>query len=272
MESRVNLHSKAQWVRKETIILHKYSPETRLASSLSPVEILTVLYYSDLLCHNSVDVLCESRDRIIISKGHGAISLYPILADLGYFDSKELVNIGKENTILGVIPDTIIPGFESINGSLGHGLGVGCGVAYGLLKKNSDKHVIILSGDGELNEGSVWEAVMFASFHQLSNLVLLVDNNKMSMLGYQKDILGLDPLEKRFAGFSWETERIDGHNVNDIYITLQKVLKKKSVHPTVIIADTVKGKGVRQLEINELCHVKSLTPEECECLMRQELE
>jgi len=263
------LKEKSQWVRKETLKLHKLAPQSRLASSLSPVEIFVVLYYGHILSYDPQNRYWKERDRLIISKGHGAISLYPILADLNFFSKDQLNKIGKQDSFLGVIPDASIPGFETTNGAVGHGLGVACGVALALKRKKSDKKVFVLSGDGELNEGAVWEAVMFASYHKLDNLILIVDNNKMSMLGYQKDILGLEPLEEKFNAFGWKAQAVDGHNVEELYRALNNLKKDDSRQPKVLIANTCKGKGVPQLENDPLCHVKSLTAQEIDSILQE---
>ena len=149
-----SLKQKALWVRQETLKIHRYAPGTRIASSLSDVEIFTVLYYGDILKFDPKNTHWENRDRLIISKGHGAISLYPILADLGYFDKEELGRVCDKDSFLGVIPDPEIPGIETVNGSLGHGLGVACGISIALKRNNSDSKVFVLMGDGELFEGS----------------------------------------------------------------------------------------------------------------------
>src|SRR6266702_4947277 len=156
-ELLAHLQQKALWVRKETLRLHGLAPETRVASSLSDVEIFVALYYGKILKYDPQKTQWKERDRFIISKGHGSISLYPILADVGYFDPKELDQICCEGSFLGGIPDTMIPGYETINGSLGHGLGVACGMALALKRKKSAATVFVLLGDGELYEGSVWE-------------------------------------------------------------------------------------------------------------------
>ena len=262
MISFETLKEKVQWVRRETLKLHKCAPESRLASCLSDVEIFVVLYYSGILNYNPQNPQVENRDRFIISKGHGAISLYPILADLGFFDKEELSKIGSENSFLGVIPDTTVPGFETVNGALGHGPGVGCGVATALKSKGQDKKVFVLCGDGELNEGAVWEAVMFAAYHKLDNLILIVDNNKISMLDYQKNILGLEPLEDKFETFGWKAETVDGHNIKQLYAALSGFKEESDNKPRVLIANTRKGMGVKLLEGDPLCHVKSLTSDE----------
>jgi len=263
------LREKALWVRRETLRIHKIAPGTRLASSLSDVEVFVVLYYGKILRFDPGNTEWENRDRLIVSKGHGAISLYPILADLGFFDKAELNRVGKEGSFLGGIPDPIIPGFETVNGSLGHGLGVACGMALGLKRKRIDSNVFVLLGDGELFEGAVWEAIMFASHHRLDNLILIVDNNKMSMLGYCKDIINMEPIEDRFRGFNWDVESIDGHNIEELYIAITGLKDKDGNKPKAIIADTIKGKGVPQLENDPLCHVKSLSEGEVDNLLKE---
>lgn len=256
------LKEKSLWVRKEVLRIHGLAPGTRLASSLSDVEIFVVLYYGGILKFNARNINWENRDRFIISKGHGAVSLYPILADLNFFEKNEIAKISQADSLLGDIPDNRIPGFETINGSLGQGLGVANGIALALREKKSESKIFVLMGDGELNEGSVWEAIMFAGQHKLRNLILIIDNNKISMLDYCKNIIDLEPLEEKFSVFKWKTARIDGHNITQIYETLNKFKDEKDGCPKALIADTVKGKGVLQLENNALCHIKILKKEE----------
>lgn len=256
------LNKKSLWVRRETLKIHKIAPDTRLASSLSPVEIFVALYYGKILKYNPKNTRWEGRDRFIISKPHGAVSLYPILADFGFFNKKELKRVGQNGSILGGIPDTTVSGFETINGALGHGLGVACGIALGLKKKNSDSKVFVLSGDGELYEGAVWEAIMFASQHRLNNLILIVDNNKISMLDYCKNIIDLTPLQEKFQTFKWEVKTADGHKIEELYKSLKGLKEKKGNYPKVLIANTIKGKGVPQLENDVLCHVRVLKENE----------
>ena len=256
------LNEKAREVRKETFEIYKLSPGIRLASSLSDVEIFVALYYGKILNFDPKNPRWEGRDRFIISKGHGSISLYPILADLGFFDKKELERISREGSFLGDIPDTRIPGYETINGSLGHGVGVACGIALALKKKNSDSKVFILTGDGELDEGSIWESVMFAGHHKLDNLILIVDNNKTSMLDRSKNILDLEPIEEKFSAFKWKAERVDGHDIVDVCELLKKMKEDKSGFPKALIADTIKGKGISQLENDAMSHSRVLNKEE----------
>jgi len=264
-----NLKERALWLRKETLKLHLLAPETRIASSLSPIEILTALYYGKILKFDAANINSENRDRFISSKGHGSIAMYPLLADLGFFDKNELQKICQPNALLGGIPDCNIPGFETTNGSLGLGLGTGCGMALALKKKKNNAFVFVLSGDGELFEGSVWEAIMFAGHNKINNLILIIDNNKISMLDYCKKIIDLEPLEEKFKNFKWYVKRIDGHNIKEVYDTLLNLKTINIEMPKVLIADTIKGKGAPILETDSLCHIKSLTKEQVENLLAE---
>lgn len=263
------LKNKAKWVRTETLNLHKFAQGIRIASCLSCIEIFTVLYYGRILNFNPKNILWEKRDRFIVSKAHGAVSLYPILAELGFFSKEELKNICGQNSCFGSIPDCSIPGFETINGSLGHGLGVACGIALALKRKKTNSCVFVLSGDGELFEGAVWEAIMFAGHHNLDNLILIVDNNKISMLDWCKNIIDLEPIDEKFKVFNWKTKIVDGHNVEELYYALSDFKKDKSNKPKVLIANTVKGKGVPKLENDVLCHIKSLSKEEIDGIIME---
>lgn len=263
------LKDKSVWVRKETLKIHKLAPQIRIASCLSAVEIFVVLYYGKILNFNPKDANWESRDRFIVSKAHGAVSLYPILADLGFFSKEELKKVCSENSILGSIPDCSIPGFEAINGSLGHGLGVGSGIALALKKRSLDARVFVLSGDGELFEGAVWESIMFTSHHNLNNLILIVDSNKICMLDYCKNVIDLEPLDEKFRVFNWKVRIVDGHNIGELYYALEDFKKDKSSQPKVLIANTKKGKGVQQLETDPLCHIKSLNEKEIDKIIAE---
>lgn len=264
------LAERACWVWRQTLLIHRRAPETRIASSLSAVEIFTALYYGRVLRHDPADPRWEGRDRLIVSKGHGSISLYPILAERGFFPMEELETVCREGSFLGGIPDTIIPGYETINGSLGHGIGVGAGMALGLRRKGSDRHVFVVAGDGELHEGSMWEGVMFASHHRLSNLTVILDNNRICMLDRCERVVGLEPLQERFGAFGWETVRLDGHDVEMLRDTLLRMRERSTDQPAVVIADTVKGHGVPPLERDPLCHLRSLTPSEIDRILEDE--
>jgi len=263
-----NLKEKVLWVWKETLAIHLRAPETRLASSLSVIEIFVALYYGKILNFNPTNPLDNIRDRCIISKGHGSICMYPILADLGFFPLSELLQVCKKGSFLGGIPDPVIPGYESVNGSLGHGLGVASGIALGLKTKKKNQDVFVVTGDGELHEGANWEAIMFASHHKLDNLNLIVDNNGISMLDHTDNIVSHSDLVARLSSFGWDCEEVDGHDV----ITLRNVLAKQKItkngKPKALIASTLKGRGVPGLENAPLSHIINPKPELIESLLK----
>lgn len=249
------LKNKSLWAWKETLLIHRRAPETRLASSLSSVEIFVALYYGGVLQFDALNPLWDGRDRCIISKGHGSICMYPILSDLGFFPSEELKRVCKSGSFLGGIPDPVIPGYETVNGSLGHGLGVSSGIALALKQRKSSSQVFVVVGDGELHEGSNWEAIMFASHNKLDNLNLVVDDNGISMLDYTDQILSHSNIKERLESFGWDCIEVDGHDVVQVKDVLLKRKRSNNGKPKAIIAKTIKGRGVPGLENNSLSHI-----------------
>lgn len=266
-----DLERKAQWVWEETLKIHRRSPETRVASSLSPIEIFVVLYYGGFLRQKPSDPRWDERDRCIISKGHGSLCMYPVLADLGYFPREELERVGKAGSFLGGIPDPVIPGYETINGSLGHGAGVGAGVALALKRRGKDQQVYVVTGDGELHEGSNWEAFMFAAQHQLDNLTVVVDNNQISMLGPTDEIISHRNLCGKFEAFGWMAEEVkDGHSVAAIHAALTKYRQDRSGKPRALVVNTRKGHRVPGLENAPLSHVTAIKPDLIDQLLQED--
>lgn len=263
----MDLSAKARWVWQETLKVNRRAPETRVASSLSPIEIFVALYYGGVVRFDAQDPRAESRDRCIISKGHGSICMYPILADLGFFPISELERVCEAGSFLGGIPDPVIPGYETVNGSLGHGLGVGSGVALALKSKGSDRSVFVVAGDGELHEGANWEAMMFASHHRLDNLHLVVDDNGISMLGRTANIVSHGSLLARLVAFGWHCVEVDGHDVLAVRDALLNLKSLADGRPKALIAQTIKGRGVPSLENLELCHVMTVKPEIIDSLL-----
>lgn len=261
------LGHKAKWVWRETLKIHRRAPETRLASSLSVIEIFVALYYGGVLRFDPKTPWAEQRDRCIISKGHGSICMYPILADLGFFAMDELERVCERGSFLGGIPDPVIPGYETVNGSLGHGLGVGAGIALGLKAKKSDRQVFVVTGDGELHEGANWEAIMFASHHRLDNLHLIVDDNKISMLDYTKNIVSHNSLSDRLQAFGWDCVEADGHDALVIQETLLAMKAKSLDRPKALIAHTRKGLGIPSIENAALSHIMNPKSEELDSLL-----
>jgi transketolase len=266
-----DLCQKAHWVWRETLAIHRRAPETRLASSLSSIEIFVALYYGGVVRFNPANPRAEDRDRCIISKGHGSICMYPILADLGFFPMAELQRVCEAGSFLGGIPDPVIPGFETVNGSLGHGLGVAAGVALGLKRKGSNRNVFIVAGDGELHEGANWEAIMFASQHKLDNLHLVVDDNRISMLGYTDDIVSHGDLTTRLQAFGWDCQEVNGHDVLAVQAALLQQKAQATGKPKALIARTLKGRGVPGLENAPLSHIMNPKPELIDSLLERNI-
>ncbi|MBF0162337.1 MAG: transketolase [Magnetococcales bacterium] len=265
-----DLQQKAQWVWRETLAIHRRAPETRLASSLSAVEIYVALYYGGVLRFDPRQPLAAERDRCIISKGHGSISLYPVLADLGFFPLAELQRVCHSGSFLGGIPDPVIPGYETVNGSLGHGLGVATGMALGLrCQGRQEPSVFVVTGDGELHEGSCWEAIMLAGHHKLDTLHLIIDDNQISMLGFTEEIVGLGALDQRLASFGWECRRVDGHDCLALQAALLEMKATRNGQPKALIARTRKGRGVPGLENAPLCHILNPKAELLDSLLEQ---
>lgn len=226
-----------------------------LASALSVIEILRVLYDSVL----SFDPTCpkwSERDRFILSKGHGCLALYAILADKGFFPASELSQFCRFDGLLGGHPEPKAPGVEIATGSLGHGLPVGVGMAIHAKREKSAHRVFIVVGDGECNEGTVWEAAMAASKHKLDNLIVMVDYNKQQSYGTTFEVLDLEPFADKWRAFGFGVRETDGHEVKSIEAALS-ALPAESGKPTAIICHTVKGRGISFTERDLKWHHKS---------------
>jgi transketolase len=227
-----------------------------VGSTLSLIEILRVLY-DDVLQYDAKNPKWDARDRCILSKGHGCIAQYVLMADKGYFDMAHLDTFCHFDSILGGHPDANkIPGIEACTGSLGHGLSVGFGFALAAKMKKRSNRTFVIMGDGEINEGSVWEAAMSIGKYQLENIVAIVDYNKIQSAGATKDIQDLEPLADKWRSFNFAVEEVNGHDVNalrDVFARLPLQTKK----PTAIICHTVKGKGIHFAEHNPNWHHKA---------------
>jgi transketolase len=227
-----------------------------IGSALSIADILAVLWGEFLHRPGSTD---PQRDRFILAKGHAALALYAVMLESGLITAAQFHTYCKDDTLLGAHPEHGLPGVEVATGSLGQGLSVGCGIAYSLQQRGSKARVFVLVSDAECNEGQVWEAVMFAAHHRLTNLVVLVDQNDMQAMGETQDILSLHPLSARFEAFGWRAMEVDGHDEVDLRRAFQSCLTD-GVGPTVILARTVLGKGVSFMENRLEWHYRNLTP------------
>ena len=228
-----------------------------VGGAFSLVEILRVIY-NNFARNNPANSKWENRDRIILSKGHGCLALYAILYYKGYIKKKTIQDYGKKYSLLGGHPEHFINGVEASTGSLGHGLPIGVGIALATKIKKKNNRVIIVVGDGELNEGSNWEAAMTATKHKLDNLLVVVDFNRFQSYGKLDDISNLNSLKKKFLSFGFNTKEVNGHDIKKIKQTLDNA--KNSKHkPTAIICHTIKGKGLEEAENNPEWHyVKKL--------------
>jgi transketolase len=241
------LLEKSKWLRKEIFEMVIKVNQGHIASALSQCEIVISLFYGSIMNYKKGDPNFYDKDKLIISKGHSAMGIYPILADIGYFSKEELTKYGTPEGILRIYGDKSIPGIDATSGSLAQAPGIACGFAYAAkLEDKKTKSFIILS-DGEHYEGSLWESAMFASYHKLDNLIFIVDRNKQIILGKSEDCLGLEPLDKKWESFGWNVEKVNGHNYDELLNSLNKSLIANG-KPTVIIAETIKGKGISYME------------------------
>jgi len=236
-------------IRKHIIEMLYRAKSGHPGGSLSAVDALVSLYFHQMN-HNPKKPFDPNRDRFILSKGHAAPALYAVLAESGYFDVKELKNLREVNCMLQGHPVCkCIPGVEASTGSLGHGLSFGVGVALAGKLDKKDYNVFVMIGDGETNEGQVWEAAAVASHYKLDNLVALLDRNYLQIDGNTEDVLRLEPVKDRWSAFGWEVIEINGHDFNDIIHALNKAINVQK-RPTIIILNTIKGKGISFMENN----------------------
>ncbi len=230
---------------------------SHIGAALSMVDILAVLY-ADVLQVRPDEPDWPARDRLIVSKGHGAVGLYAVLGEMGFFPKEEFETFGADGARLMGHVSHKVPGVELSTGSLGHGLPVACGMAVGL----PASRVVCVLGDGELNEGSNWEAAMFAAHHRLGNLTAVVDHNKIQSLGRCEEVLSLGSVAAKFAAFGWRTIEVDGHDHAALRRTFGTPTlpspKREDVHrPLCVVAHTVKGKGVDFMEDDLAWHYRS---------------
>ena len=236
--------------------------------SLSAVEIITALYFN-LLRYNPEDPNWADRDRFILSKGHAAPVLYSALAECGYFPVEELLTLRQlDSRLQGHTDRKLTPGVELSAGSLGQGLSFATGVALAGRLNKQGYTVYVLLGDGECDEGQVWEAAMAAAHYKVDNLVAIVDKNGLQIDGWTRDVMNLDPLNSKWQGFGWEVFEIDGNDLVQVLDALEKAKQVKG-KPAVIIANTIKGKGVSFMENNADFHGKAPNAEQLETALKE---
>ncbi len=250
MENTLKLEKYAKEVRRD--LLDMLVDGGHFGGAYSCVEILLTLYMNSL----------TKKDKFILSKAHASATLYSVLSKKGIIDNKQLITYGKKDSNLSVHAEShLVPGVEFSCGSLGHGLSYGAGLALGSKLKNKDGRIFVLLGDGECEEGSVWEAAMFASHHKLDNLIVTIDYNKIQSMGRVKDIVGLEPFVDKWRSFGWDAIEVNGHDFGTLIQTYKKAPHSKG-KPIVIIAHTLKGKGLSIIENKSNCHFYRPTEKE----------
>lgn len=247
-------------IRKSILDMAYAGSTVHIGCAFSIVELLAVLYRK----HLRFDVKYSddpNRDYLVLSKGHGVMTQYACLHELGWLKNEDLSNYFGNGTRLKGLADAHIPGIEATTGSLGHGLSVGVGLALAAKLKTTDQVCYSLVGDGELNEGAIWEAVMFAAHFKLDNLIVIVDQNGFQAMGSTDEVMGLGSVESKFLAFGFDAVTIDGHNEQAIDQAYTDLKARSNGKPKAIVARTIKGKGVSFMENDNIWHYTRLTPE-----------
>lgn len=260
-----DLQAKAKAVRRHIINSTTAAQSGHPTSSMSATDLTVALYFGGVLRYDAKNPHWPGRDKFILSKGHAAPLLYAVLAEAGYFSTDLLPSLRKIGSPLEGHPNMRrLAGVEASTGSLGQGLSIGVGAALAAKLDATDARIYVLSGDGELGEGQIWEACMAAAKYRLDNLVLIVDQNGYQQTGATTDVLDLRPLVPRFESFGWFAQEIDGHNLNDILAAFDKAKQIKG-KPSAIVARTIKGYPIHQLLASDPNHHgKPLTKDEAE--------
>lgn len=258
----------AREIRKDIIRMHAASNMSHIGSSLSSADILVALYFG--IMRINIKKPCDrNNDRFILSKGHGASALYAILSQRGFFNKTILKKYCCDGSLIaGHSTRNCLPGIEVSAGSLGHGLSIGAGMALAAKIDNLKYRLFVLLSDGECDEGSVWEAALFAGHHKLDNLIAIIDYNKLQAFGRTGEVLDLEPFADKWKSFGWETREIDGHNIEEAIKTLKEAPFQK-YKPGVVIAHTIKGKGVSFMENSLLWHYKTPNKKELKAAMAE---
>ena len=250
------LDERSKFLRKLVLEMVEVDGRGHIGPALSLIEILRVLYDS-FLRFRPDQPEWSNRDRLILSKGHGCLALYALLGDKGFFERSELKRFCLPDSILGGHPErNKVPGVEASTGALGHGLAIGVGMALASKIRKQSHRIVVVTGDGEINEGSIWEAALSAAKHKLSNLIVFVDHNKQQSYGPVSEVLELAPLLEKWHSFGFEVSEVDGHNLKFLEQLMDKLPLSKNC-PTVIICHTIKGKGIPNAENNPEWHHKS---------------
>lgn len=252
------LDERSKNLRRLCLRALKAAKKGHVGSTFSLIEILRVLY-DDIAKYMPLDSKWKNRDRVILSKGHGGLALFALLADKGFFPVEELDKFCQTDGILGGHPSHKVPGVECDTGALGHGLSIGVGMALAAKIEKSNRRVFVIMGDGEIQEGSVWEAAMCASKHKLNNLTVIIDHNKIQSAGFVDDVQPLGAIWDKFGSFGFAVKECDGHDITAIKMAIEREIPfpVDAEKPRCIIANTVKGKGISFAENNPSVHYYS---------------
>ncbi len=252
--------SLAKKIRRHVLRMTSLGGSSHIGSAFSVTDILAVLYGS-VMNHDPTRPGWKGRDRFILSKGHAGAAVYAALAETGYFSPDMLDGHYRDGSVFsGHVSHKGVPGVELSTGSLGHGLGVGVGMAKALKISAAISRVFVLLSDGECDEGSIWEAALFAQHHQLDNLVAIIDYNKIQSLAPVSETLALEPFRDKWLSFNWNVEEVDGHDHSALHAVLSRRIPNQ--RPTMIIAHTIKGKGVSFMENQVLWHYRTARGDE----------
>lgn len=257
----LELKQKAKELRKEIITMIYNAQSGHPGGSLSEIDMLVGLYYYKLRV-DTKNPLWQDRDRFVLSKGHASPGIYAVLADKGYFPKSELEGYRKINRMLQGHPELSTPGIDFAGGALGQGLSFSVGIALACRLDKRNCNVYAMIGDGESQEGAVWEASMAAAFHKLDSLIVILDKNQVQQTGKTKDIMDIGNAALKWKAFGWNVIDINGHDMSQIVKALDKASKIKNKKPTIIVSNTVKGKGVSFMELNHKFHGKAPNDEE----------
>lgn len=242
-----NLRRKAAWLRRVVFEMLSSAKQGHPGSVLSQIEILVSLYYGDVMRYKKGDPNVIWRDRIIISKGHATMGLYPIFADIDYFDREELGRFGSPTGMLRIFGNTSIPGIDATSGSLGHGLGIGAGYAIAARYDGVDSRVFVVISEGEMYEGSIWESALMAAHHKLDNLIVILDRNNKIILGDTEELVKVEPIVDKWEAFGFCAVDVDGHSFQELGSAFSRIGETDG-RPLVVVANTIKGKGIPIME------------------------